>query len=453
MKTISINPFTEDIIAEYRQMRPDEVDREVQKSRRSFSSWANLSVAERAAYIAKLAGNLRAEKQKFAEIITREMGKPIRESVAEIEKCALACEYYAQNSEKFLETEMVPAAGKSYILFQPLGIVLGIMPWNFPFWQVFRFAIPALAAGNVALLKHASNVPGCALAIEDAFLKAGFPENVFKTFIISASDAIKLIEDDKVDAVSLTGSTRAGEDVAAAAGKRIKKVVLELGGSDPFVVLDDADIKAAADMAVKARTINTGQSCIAAKRFIVTESVANEFKRIFLARLMELKVGDPMDEATDIGPVAKREVLDTLNEQLHDARVKGAEIHQAKHIFDRGLFSPPCAVFNPTKEMRILSEEVFGPIAPVIIVKDEDEAIRAANDTGFGLGASVWSRDLQKAERLARRLDAGFVAINDMVKSDPRLPFGGVKKSGIGRELSHYGLKEFVNIKTVAIKE
>jgi succinate-semialdehyde dehydrogenase/glutarate-semialdehyde dehydrogenase len=453
MKIISVNPYTEEIVAEYRQMMPDEVDREVQKSRQSFSSWANLSVAGRIAYISKLADNLRADKRKYAEIITREMGKPIRESAAEIEKCALACDYYTQNAEKFLETEKVSTVGKSYILFQPLGIVLGIMPWNFPFWQVFRFAIPALAAGNVVLLKHASNVPACALAIEDAFLKAGFPENVFKTLLIGASSALKLIEDDKVDAVSLTGSARAGEEVAAAAGRRIKKVVLELGGSDPFIVLDDADIAAAAEMAVKARMVNAGQSCIAAKRFIVMESVADEFKEIFLARLMELRVGDPMDETTDVGPVAKREVLDALNEQLSDAKAKGAEIHQSKHIFARGLFFLPCAVLNPTKEMRIMTEEVFGPIAPVITVRDEDEAIRAANDTGFGLGASIWSRDHKKADRLARRLDAGFVAVNDMVKSDPRLPFGGVKKSGIGRELSHYGLKEFVNIKTVAIKE
>ena len=453
MKIISINPYTEEMVAEYRQMTPDEVDGEVQKARQSFSSWSNLSVAERIAYIGKLADNLRADKRKYAEIITREMGKPIRESVAEIEKCALACDYYAQNAEKFLEPEKVSAVGKSYIVFQPLGIVLGIMPWNFPFWQVFRFAIPALAAGNVVLLKHASNVPACALAIEDAFLKAGFPENVFKTLIIGAAAALKLIEDDKVDAVSLTGSTKAGEEVAAAAGRRIKKVVLELGGSDPFIVLDDADIAASAEMAVKARMVNAGQSCIAAKRFIVMESVADEFKKFFLARLMELKVGDPMDETTDIGPVAKREVLDTLNEQLSDAKAKGAEIHQAGHVFDMGLFFLPCAVFNPTKEMRILTEEVFGPIAPVITVKDEDEAIRAANDTGFGLGASIWSRDQKRADRLARRLDAGFVAVNDMVKSDPRLPFGGIKKSGIGRELSHYGLKEFVNIKTVAIKE
>ncbi len=319
-------------------MTPDEVDGEVRKSRRSFSQWAALPVAGRIAYIRKLADNLRADKQKHAEIITREMGKPVRESVAEIEKCALACDYYAQNTEKFLEPEKVSTEGKSYILFQPLGIVLGIMPWNFPFWQVFRFAIPALAAGNVVLLKHASNVPACALAIEEAFLKAGFPENVFKTLIIGASDALKLIEDDKVDAVSLTGSTRAGAEVAAAAGRRIKKVVLELGGSDPFIVLDDADITASAEMAVKARMVNAGQSCIAAKRFIVMESVAEEFKKIFLDRMMELKVGDPMDETTDIGPVAKREVLDTLNEQLNDAKAKGAEIHQAGLIFDRGLF-------------------------------------------------------------------------------------------------------------------
>jgi succinate-semialdehyde dehydrogenase / glutarate-semialdehyde dehydrogenase len=453
MKIVSINPYTEEIVAEVRLMTPDEVDGAVKKSRRSFSSWSNLSVAGRIAYIAKLADNLRADKRKYAEIITREMGKPIRESVAEIEKCALACDYYARNAEKFLEPEKVSAAGRSYILFQPLGVVLGIMPWNFPFWQVFRFAVPALAAGNVALLKHASNVPACALAIEEAFLKAGFPENVFKTLIIGAKDARRLIEDDKVDAVSLTGSTGAGEEVAAAAGRRIKKVVLELGGSDPFIVLDDADIAAAAEMAVKARTVNAGQSCIAAKRIIVMDGAADEFKKIFLARLMELKVGDPMDETTDIGPVAKREVLDTLNEQLYDAKAKGAEIHRASHVFDRGLFFLPGAVFNPTRDMRILTEEVFGPIAPVITVKDEDEAVRAANDTRFGLGASVWSRDHERAERLALRLDAGFVAINDMVKSDPRLPFGGVKKSGIGRELSHYGLKEFVNVKTVAMKE
>jgi succinate-semialdehyde dehydrogenase/glutarate-semialdehyde dehydrogenase len=453
MKIVSINPFTEEVVAEIRLMTPDEVDGEVKKSRRSFSSWSNLSFADRIAYIAKLADNLRAYKRKYAEIITREMGKPIRESAAEIEKCAWACDYYAGNAEKFLEPEKVPAAGRSYILFQPLGIVLGIMPWNFPFWQVFRFAVPALAAGNVVLLKHASNVPASALAIEEAFKAAGFPENVFKTLLIGAKDALKLIEDDKVDAVSLTGSTGAGGEVAAAAGRRIKKVVLELGGSDPFIVLDDADIAAAAEMAVKARMVNAGQSCIAAKRVIVMDTVADEFKKIFLARLLELKVGDPMDETTDIGPVAKREVLDTLNEQLYDARAKGAQIHQSKHIFDRGLFFLPCAVFNPTRDMRILREEVFGPIAPVITVKDEDEAVRAANDTGFGLGASVWSRDLERADRLARRLDAGFVAINDMVKSDPRLPFGGVKKSGIGRELSHYGLKEFVNIKTVAVKQ
>jgi succinate-semialdehyde dehydrogenase/glutarate-semialdehyde dehydrogenase len=453
MKIISVNPYTEEIIGEFRLMMPDEVDGVVKKSRRSFSLWSALPVSGRMAYIAKLAGILREDKRKYAEIITREMGKPVRESVAEIEKCAWACDYYVQNAEKFLEPENVSTVGKSYILFQPLGIVLGIMPWNFPFWQVFRFAIPALAAGNVVLLKHASNVPACALAVEDAFLRAGFPENVLKTLLIGAEDVLKLIEDDKVDAVSLTGNARAGEEVAAAAGRRIKKVVLELGGSDPFIVLDDADIAVAAGMAVKARMVNAGQSCIAAKRIIVMESVADEFKNIFLARLMELKVGDPMDETTDIGPVAKREVLDTLNEQLYDAEAKGAEIHRASHIFDRGLFFLPCAVFNPTKEMRILTEEVFGPIAPVITVKDEDEAIRAANDTGFGLGASVWSRDHKRADRLARRIDAGFVAVNDMVKSDPRLPFGGVKKSGVGRELSHYGLKEFVNIKTVAIKE
>ncbi len=454
MKIQSINPYTEEVMKEFELMTSEAVDREIGKSRRAFSAWRDLPVSERAAYVRKLGDHLRAEKRGYAEIVTREMGKPIKESVSEIEKCAWLCDYYASSSEKFLEPEEIKTeAKKSYVLFQPLGIVLAVMPWNFPFWQAFRFGIPAITAGNVVVLKHASNVPMSALAIEEAFGRAGFPENVFKTLLIDVPAALKLVDDDKVDAVSLTGSNKAGEQIGALAGKRIKKFVLELGGSDPFIVLDDADIEKAGRVAVNARMINAGQSCIAAKRFIIMEKVGEEFKKIFVARLKELKIGDPMNDATDVGPVAKLEILDSLKEQLRDAKAKGAEVMHAEYSFKKGLFFPPCAVYNPKGNMKILTEEVFGPIAPIITVKDEDEAVRVANDTAYGLGASIWSRNLQRAERLAGRIEAGCVVINDMVKSDPRLPFGGVKKSGIGRELSHYGLKEFVNIKTVVVRE
>ncbi len=454
MKIQSINPYTEEVTGEYETMPPDTVDREITKSRTAFRAWGTLQVSERAGMIKKLGAHLRAEKQKYAEIMTSEMGKPVRESLAEVEKCAWLCDYYAENGGSFLSPEEVATeAKKSYVMFQPLGIVLAVMPWNFPFWQAFRFGIPAITAGNVVLLKHASNVPLCALAIEEAFTKAGFPENVFRTLLISAADSLRLIDGDRVDAVSLTGSNKAGEQVGAAAGRRTRKLVLELGGSDPFIVLDDADIEKAGRAAVTARMINTGQSCIAAKRFIVMKSVAAEFRKVFLERLGQLKMGDPMDPSTDIGPLAKKEILDSLNEQLRDAREKGAEIIQTGHTYSKGLFFAPAVVFNPKPGMKVLTEEVFGPLATVLVVEDENEAVREANNTDYGLGASIWSRDTERAERLAQRIDAGCIAINDLVKSDPRLPFGGVKKSGIGRELSHYGLKEFVNIKSVVIKE
>jgi succinate-semialdehyde dehydrogenase/glutarate-semialdehyde dehydrogenase len=454
MKIRSVNPFTEEVIDEFELMQQDAVDREVGKARYAFRSWSSMPVAARAACIRKMGEHLRAEKRTYAAIMTREMGKPLREAVAEVEKCAWVCDYYAEHGEALLKPEVIATdAKKSYVLFQPLGIVLGIMPWNFPFWQAFRFAIPALTAGNVILLKHASNVPLCALAIDEAFRTAGFPAHVFKTLLIDAQAAMDLIGEDKIDAVSLTGSNRAGEQVGALAGKRIKKLVLELGGSDPCIVLDDADPERAGRMAANARMINAGQSCIAAKRFIVMRKAAADFRKFFLSRLGELKVGDPMDEATEVGPLARRDILDALQDQLQDARDKGAEIVQAAHAFDRGLFFMPAAVFNPTREMKVLSEEVFGPIAPVLVVETEEEAIAAANDTKFGLGAAVWGRDLARAERVAAQIEAGCVTINDLVKSDPRLPFGGVKKSGVGRELSHYGLREFVNIKSVVVKE
>jgi succinate-semialdehyde dehydrogenase / glutarate-semialdehyde dehydrogenase len=454
MKIQSVNPYTEEVMKEFDLMTQDEVDVEIGKSRRAFSLWRELSISERTAHIRRLGDHLRAEKRRYAELMTMEMGKPIRESVSEIEKCAWLCDYCAENGESFLKTEDIATeAARSYVVFQPLGIVLAVMPWNFPFWQAFRFGIPAITAGNVVLLKHASNVPMSALAIEDAFRKAGFPENIFRTLLIDARSALSLIDGDKVDAVSLTGSNKAGEEVGAAGGRKIKKVVLELGGSDPFIVLDDADIEKAGRMAVNARMVNAGQSCIAAKRFIVMEKAADAFKEVFVRRLKELKIGDPMDQSTDIGPVAKREILESLNAQLGDAKAKGAEVLQIEKTFGRGLFFSPCVVYNATRDMRILAEEVFGPIAPVIVVRSADEAVSVANDTLYGLGAAIWSRNLERAEKIARKIEAGYIAINDMVKSDPRLPFGGIKKSGVGRELSHYGMKEFVNIKTVVARE
>jgi len=450
----SINPYTEKVIHEFLVMSPAEVSSWVAKARAAFIAWKDMPVPERAKRFTRLAEVLRAEKRNYAELITREMGKPVKESLAELEKCAWLSDYYAENAAKFLEPEQIKTENaKSYVTFEPLGVVLAIMPWNFPFWQAFRFGVPAVIAGNTVLLKHASNVSMTALAIEDAFTKAGFPEGVFKTLLIGPKEAMKLIEEDRVDAVSLTGSNRAGEQIGALAGKKIKKVVLELGGSDPFIVLDDADIEKAGRTAANARMLNAGQSCIAAKRFIVMDTVAGEFKKVFLSRLKELKLGDPLDEGTDVGPVARQDILDGLNAQLKDAKAKGAEIVQLEHSFKKGLFFAPAVVYNPTANMKVLTEEVFGPIAPVLIVKSEDEAIKAANATEYGLGASIWSRNIGRAEKLAEKIEAGFIAINDMVKSDPRLPFGGVKKSGVGRELSHYGLKEFVNVKTVVVKE
>jgi succinate-semialdehyde dehydrogenase / glutarate-semialdehyde dehydrogenase len=450
----SVNPYTELVMKEFNLLSKSEVDRQAEVSRKVFSNWRDMPVHERAGYIKRLADALRAGKRTYAELMTKEMGKPIKEALAEVEKCAWLCDYYAEHAEAFLKPEEVKTeAKKSYIMFQPLGVVLAIMPWNFPFWQAFRFAVPAIAAGNVVLLKHASNVPQSALAIEESFRKAGFPDNVFKTLIIDPQEALRLIDEDLVDAVSLTGSNKAGEEVGAHAGGKVKKLVLELGGSDAFIVLDDADIEKAGRTAANARVINTGQSCIAAKRFIVMDSVATEFKKHFVARLKELKIGDPLDESTDIGPVAKRDILDSLKAQLRDASAKGAEIMQIDQPNKKGLFFAPAVVYNPKPNMKVLSEEVFGPIAPIIVVKDESEAIRVANNTEYGLGAAVWSRNTNRAERVASKLEAGAIAINDSVKSDPRLPFGGVKKSGIGRELSHYGLKEFVNIKSVVVRE
>jgi succinate-semialdehyde dehydrogenase/glutarate-semialdehyde dehydrogenase len=451
---LSVNPYTEEVMNEFMTMSPAEVRSIIARSREAFSSWRDKPVTERLSLVKKLGEVLRQEKRSYAELVTKEMGKPIRDAMAEVEKSATLCDYYAANAERILAPEMVATeAKKSYVAFEPLGIILAIEPWNFPFWQVFRAAVPSVSAGNVVVLKHASNVPMTALAIEDAFRKAGFPENVLKTLLIDPAAAVKLIDDDLVDAVALTGSNRAGEEIGAHAGRMIKSIVLELGGSDPFIVLDDADVEKAGRTAANSRMVNSGQSCIAAKRFIVMENVAGEFTKHFIARLREMKIGDPMDETTDIGPVARKDIRDGLKAQLRDAKRKGAKTIELPQPLSKGYFFSPCVVLNATQNMKVLSDEVFGPIAPIVVVKSEDEAMAVANNTEYGLGAAIWSKDTARAERFARRIESGFVAVNDMVRSDPRLPFGGVKKSGVGRELSHYGLKEFVNIKTVVVKE
>ncbi|MFY1111574.1 MAG: NAD-dependent succinate-semialdehyde dehydrogenase [Methanosarcinaceae archaeon] len=454
MKIKSVNPYTEELNWSYDPLSIKDCKQQIEKSRIAFEGWSTLSVEDRAMYIARAAAVLRQNKQVYAEVITKEMGKPIRESLAEVEKSAWACDYYAENAAGFLKDEPVETeAEKSYVSFEPLGVIFGIMPWNFPFWQVFRFVVPALAAGNVCLLKHASNVPGSALEIQKVFLEAGLPDNVFKTLLIDSKTAMKIIDCGLVDGVSLTGSGAAGSAVGELAGKKIKPLVLELGGSDPFIVLEDADVDAAAQMAVKARFINAGQSCIAAKRFIVIEDVVVEFSEKFDEYMQQLKVGDPMDPETDIGPVAKKVFVGELEKVLKDAEKKGSrpKIHGQEH--QKGFFFRPALVPAASTDMKVCSLEIFGPIAPVIMVKDEDEAVEVANSTEFGLGGTIWSGDPERAERLAKRIKSGFVVVNGMVKSDPRLPFGGIKKSGVGRELSHYGLKEFVNIKTMVVNK
>ncbi len=452
MKLKSINPFSGEVTAEFDTL-PDESCREaVLKGKEAFEKWRKLPVSDRVKPVAGLASIFRQRKREYARIITAEMGKPIRDAVAEIEKCALLCDYYHQNAQEHLKREVIETeAKKSYVVFDPLGVILGIMPWNFPFWQVARWAVPTLTAGNVCLLKHASNVPITALEIEKIFREAGFPEHAFQTLLIGPQGAERLIEQDQIDAVSLTGSVGAGSKVGSLAGKNLKKVVLELGGSDPFMVLEDADLEKAAHAAVRSRMANAGQSCISAKRLIVMESIAEAFTEKFVDLMNGLRIGDPMDESTDLGPVAKKEFLETLGKQLDDALKKGARAHRGPKPPNQGYFFQPVVLTELTAEMLVLKEEVFGPIAPVVTVRSEQDMIRIANATEFGLGAAIWTRDISKAERLAGEIASGFLAVNGLVKSDPRLPFGGVKKSGFGRELSHFGLKEFVNIKTIVI--
>ena len=450
----SINPYTEEVNWEYDTFSFEECEVHIEKSRASFLEWSSQSVEDRTKHLARAAEVLRKNIDLYSEIITKEMGKPLTQSRAEVDKCALVCDYYAENAVEFLIDEFVDTgAEKSYVRFEPLGVILGIMPWNFPFWQVFKFSISALCAGNVCVLKHASNVPKSALEVEKVFLKAGFPEYVFKTLLIDSETAMEIIKKDLVDGVSFTGSINAGSKIGELAGGSIKPIVMELGGSDPFIVLEDADIERAAQAAVKSRFRNTGQGCNAAKRFIVLEGVIGDFTTAFELEVNKLKVGDPMNEETDIGPVGKKEGVKELEAFMEDAVKKGAEPFVCGKDCEKGFFFKPAIIRAASPDMQVCQVEVFGPIAPIITVKDDNEAVKIANSTKLGLGAQVWSENLDRAENLAKRIKAGFASVNGMVRSDPRLPFGGIKKSGIGRELSHYGLKTFTNIKAMVVNK
>jgi acyl-CoA reductase-like NAD-dependent aldehyde dehydrogenase len=449
----SINPATEEVVASFEPFAPDQIDTVLEGAARAFKSWRKTSFADRAHLMRGAAGCLREQKAHLAGIITTEMGKPLSESESEVEKCAWVCDYYAENAERFLRDDhRDSSASESYVQFTPAGPILGVMPWNFPFWQVFRFAAPALMAGNTALLKHASNVTRCSLAIEQVFRNAGFPVGCFASLVIPGSQVARIIEDPRVSAATLTGSEGAGSEVGAGAGRVLKKSVLELGGSDPFIVLEDADLNAALEIGVKARYMNAGQSCIAAKRFIVVDAVYEAFESGFAERVAALKVGDPMDRVTQVGPLARADLRDGLEKQVRDSVEAGAQLLcGGTRRPGRGYFFNPSVLSNVRPEMPAGCDEVFGPVAALIRARDCSEAIRIANETPYGLGSSIWTTDLNRARRLARDIEAGQVFINGMVASDPRLPFGGVKRSGYGRELSEFGIREFVNIQTVWI--
>lgn len=455
MAIATINPATGEALKSFEPLSDSEIAEKLQLALDSFRKLRRTSFAERAGKMARAAEILEAEKKEFGRLMTTEMGKPLKSAVEEAAKCALACRYYAENAERMLADEPVDTnASRSYITYQPLGPVLAIMPWNFPFWQVFRFAAPALMAGNVGLLKHASNVPQCALAIEDIFKRAGFDKGAFQALLIGSDKVAAVIDDPRVKAATLTGSTPAGSQVASRSGKRIKKTVLELGGSDPFIVMPSANLDEAVKTAVKARTINNGQSCIAAKRFIIAREIADEFERRFVAAMEALKVGDPMDEATDVGPLATVDILSDLEEQVRKSVEAGARVLTGGRAVDQpGNYYLPTVLTDIPKDSPAYREELFGPVAMLFRARDIDEAISIANDTDFGLGSSAWTNDERERGRFIEELEAGQVFINGMVASDPRLPFGGVKQSGYGRELGYYGIREFVNIKSVWIKD
>jgi len=451
----SINPANLQVIKTYQPMLPSEVNNILELTNSVFEEWKDTSFSHRSKLMTNAADVLRVKKEEYSRLMTLEMGKPITQSRAEVDKCAWVCEYYAENAGNILSDELIATdASKSFVTFQPLGIVLAVMPWNFPFWQVFRFATPGLMAGNAGILKHASNVSGCALAIEEVFREAGFPENLFRTILVPSSQMERVIKNEKIKAVTLTGSVPAGKAVAKTAGSVLKKTVMELGGSDPYVILQDADLEMAADTCVTARLINGGQSCIAAKRFIIVEEIYDEFEKFFVEKMKSKKMGDPFDESNQIGPQASVYLRDELHQQVEKSIELGAKLLLGGKIPEiKGAWYPPTVLTNVKKGMPAYDEELFGPVAALIKAKDEAEAIQIANDSIFGLGASVFTRDLKRGEMIAKeKIQAGCCFVNAFVKSDPRLPFGGIKESGYGRELSSFGIREFVNIKTVFVK-
>jgi succinate-semialdehyde dehydrogenase/glutarate-semialdehyde dehydrogenase len=454
MSIQSISPATGAVLESYEEMPPAAVRNVVANAHQAFLSWRRTDFAARAEPMRRAAETLRRNAGDYARLMAQEMGKPVRDGAAEAQKCARVCDYYAENTDRFLAREPVPTEARtSFVTFQPLGVVLAVMPWNFPFWQVFRFAAPALMAGNAAVLKHAANVPGCALAIEEILHQAGFPENLFRTLMIGSLQVEAVIEHPLVKAVTLTGSAPAGRAVARVAGAMLKKTVLELGGSDPYLVLHDADLELAATVCTKGRLVNSGQSCIAAKRFIVVDEVRSEFERLFVTRMDAAKMGDPLREDTEIGPLARHDLRAALHRQVEGSIGQGARcLLGGKIPKGPGAYYPPTVLSNVRRGMPAYEEELFGPVAAIIPVKDEEEAIATANDSVFGLGGGVLTRDIARGERIAAELiECGCVFVNEAVRSDPRLPFGGIKESGYGRELSAYGIKEFVNIKTVVV--
>ncbi len=455
MALSSINPATGETLATFETLSPADVSAALDRAVQAFQSWRQTSFEKRAELLTNAAGILEAESEWLGRLMTSEMGKPLRAGIDEALKCARGCRYYADRAAGFLADEPVATeARQTYVRYEPLGAVLAVMPWNFPFWQVFRFAAPALMAGNVGLLKHASNVPQCAVAIEGIFRRAGYPDGVFQSLLIRSADVAPLLDDPRIAAVTLTGSEGAGQDVASRAGHGLKKTVLELGGSDPFIVMPSADLTAAAATAAKARTINNGQSCIAAKRFIVAEPIADEFLRLFVAAIEALRVGDPMDPSTDVGPLAMPDLVNDLAKQVDATVAAGARVLTGGHRRPGpGNYFEPTVLVDIPKGSPAYGEELFGPVASVFRAASADDAIRIANDSTFGLGASVWTKDDEEREHFVRELESGQVFVNAMVVSDPRVPFGGVKRSGYGRELGVHGIREFVNAKTVWVAD
>jgi succinate-semialdehyde dehydrogenase/glutarate-semialdehyde dehydrogenase len=454
MAIATINPATGQTLRIFEPLPDSEIDRKIERAAQTFRKFSRLSFAQRGQMMLRAAELLEAEKKELAQLMTTEMGKTFRSAVDEAVKCAWACRYYAENAERFLADEVIATtASRSYVRYQPLGVILVVMPWNYPFWQVFRFIAPGLMAGNVGLLKHASNVPQCALKVEEILLRAGFPEGAFQTLLIGSGKVDGILGDPRIAAATLTGSEEAGIKVGAGAAQRVKKVVLELGGSDPFIVMPSANLDDAVATAVKARTANNGQSCIAAKRFIIAEPIAEQFEREFVKRMEALKLGDPFDEKTDVGPLATADAVASLHADVEKTVAAGARVLTGGKPAQRpGYFYLPTVLTNIPRISPAYSEELFGPVASLFRVKDVSEAIQIANDTRFGLGASAWTNDKTEQDRFINELDAGMVFINQMVASDPRVPFGGVKRSGYGRELSTYGIREFTNVKTVWVK-